>query len=46
MPAPERDDVSMGEYTSNVQIIFMHEEIQGDVPIAKLNYRGKLSNTP
>ncbi|XP_041988818.1 cadherin-23-like [Aricia agestis] len=49
VPAPERDDVCMDEYypltpTSGTQIIFMEEEIEGDVAIAKLNYEG--SATP
>ncbi|CAH2085837.1 unnamed protein product [Euphydryas editha] len=46
IPAPEREDVCMGEYVSEqrVQIIYMDEEIQGDVAIAKLNYNG--SATP
>nr|XP_026498507.1 protein dachsous-like [Vanessa tameamea] len=42
IPAPERDDVCMSEYfpESSTQIIYMDEEIIGDVAIAKLNYYG------
>ncbi|XP_050349459.1 protocadherin Fat 3-like [Nymphalis io] len=42
IPAPERDDVCMGDYFPNIrtQVIHMDEEIEGDVAIAKLNYYG------
>ncbi|CAH2040187.1 unnamed protein product, partial [Iphiclides podalirius] len=44
-PAPERDDVCMDEYvpappTSGTQIIYMDEEIVGEVAIATINYNG------
>lgn len=48
-PAPDRDEVCMDEYyaitaTFGSQIIYMEEEIEGDVVIAKLNYNGKCVN--
>ncbi|XP_013167274.1 PREDICTED: cadherin-23-like isoform X1 [Papilio xuthus] len=44
-PGPERDDVCMDDYfpntpTSGTQIIYMEEEIEGEVPIAVINYNG------
>ncbi|XP_068627415.1 cadherin-AgCad1-like [Battus philenor] len=44
-PAPERDDVCMDDYfpstaTSGTQIIYIEEEIVGEVPIAVINYNG------
>ncbi|XP_047999380.1 protocadherin Fat 1-like [Leguminivora glycinivorella] len=45
LPAPERLDLCMDQYypqsaTSGVQLIFMDEDVDGDIPIAKLNYQG------
>ncbi|NP_001037682.1 cadherin-like membrane protein precursor [Bombyx mori] len=45
IPAADREDVCMDGYhamtpTYGTQIIYMEEEIEGEVPIAKLNYRG------
>ncbi|CAH0672561.1 unnamed protein product [Chilo suppressalis] len=44
LPPPVREEVCMGIYQSGAsigqQVIFMEEEIQGDVIIAKLNYQG------
>ncbi|XP_038217094.1 protocadherin Fat 1-like [Zerene cesonia] len=45
VPAPDREDVCMDAYyprtaTSGTQIIYMEEEIVGDVAIATLNYNG------
>ncbi|CAH0723994.1 unnamed protein product, partial [Brenthis ino] len=47
IPAPERDDVCMSIYVaaSRTQIIYMDEEIVGDVAIAKLNYDGDATPT-
>ncbi|CAG4933762.1 unnamed protein product [Parnassius apollo] len=45
IPAPERDDVCMDDYyplteNTGTQIIYMEEEIVGDVAIAVINYDG------
>nr|AEL22856.1 CAD protein [Sesamia inferens] len=40
VPAEDRMDVCMDMFSAGTQIIFMEEEIEGDVPIAKLNYQG------
>ncbi|CAG4946142.1 unnamed protein product [Colias eurytheme] len=45
VPAPDREDVCMDAYyprtaISGTQIIYMEEEIVGDVAIATLNYKG------
>ncbi|XP_045516186.1 cadherin-23-like isoform X1 [Pieris brassicae] len=45
IPALEREDVCMDAYfpgsaTSGTQVIYMDEEIEEPVPIAKLNYQG------
>nr|QCI02835.1 midgut cadherin-like protein [Chilo infuscatellus] len=49
LPPPAREEVCMGLYQSNgntgQQVIFMEEEIQGDVIIAKLNYQGTATPT-
>nr|QFP12818.1 cadherin-related midgut membrane protein [Lymantria xylina] len=49
LPAEVREDLCMDEFhiittNSGTQLIYMEEEIEGDVVIAKLNYHG--SNTP
>ncbi|XP_063374408.1 cadherin-23-like [Cydia amplana] len=45
LPAPDRLDLCMDHYypqsaTSGIQLIFMDEDVAGDIPIAKLNYQG------
>ncbi|XP_073952672.1 cadherin-AgCad1-like [Choristoneura fumiferana] len=45
LPAPDRLDLCMDQYypggaNSGTQLIFMEEEIEGDIAIAKLNYQG------
>nr|AFB74167.1 truncated cadherin [Helicoverpa armigera] len=48
IPVEGREDVCMNEFEPGnqnpVTVIFMEEEIEGDVAIARLNYRG--TNTP
>ncbi|XP_063894022.1 protocadherin Fat 1 [Helicoverpa armigera] len=48
IPVEGREDVCMNEFQPGnqnpVTVIFMEEEIEGDVAIARLNYRG--TNTP
>nr|AAV80768.1 cadherin-like Cry1Ac receptor [Heliothis virescens] len=48
LPAEDREDVCMNAFDPSalnpVTVIFMEEEIEGDVAIARLNYRG--TNTP
>ncbi|KAI8421202.1 hypothetical protein MSG28_008267 [Choristoneura fumiferana] len=44
LPAPDRLDLCMDQYypggaNSGTQLIFMEEEIEGDIAIAKLNYQ-------
>ncbi|KAJ0177622.1 hypothetical protein K1T71_006495 [Dendrolimus kikuchii] len=50
LPPPEREEVCMDGYfpiTANMgtQVIYMEEEIEGDVLIAKLNYQGSVQPT-
>ncbi|XP_063540838.1 protocadherin Fat 1-like [Cydia strobilella] len=45
LPAPDRLDLCMDQYypqsaTSGIQLIFMDEDVDGDIAIAKLNYQG------
>lgn len=45
-PGPEREELCMDSYrpgsaTMGSQVIYMEEEIDGDVVIARLNYNGK-----
>ncbi|KAL4703213.1 hypothetical protein ACJJTC_004889, partial [Scirpophaga incertulas] len=43
LPPPKREEVCLGEWVADAtgqQIIYMEEEIEGDVLIAKLNYQG------
>lgn len=46
VPGPERDEVCMDEYfvgagTLPTQIIHLQEEVEDDIPIARLNYNGE-----
>ncbi|XP_063386111.1 protein dachsous-like [Cydia fagiglandana] len=45
LPAPDRLDLCMDQYypqsaTSGIQLIFMDEDVEGEIAIAKLNYQG------
>lgn len=45
LPAPDRLDLCMDQYypqsaTSGIQLIFMDEDVDGEIAIAKLNYQG------
>ena len=44
IPTPERDDLCMSTYIEDgrTQIIYIDEEIEGDIAIAKLNYKGTI----